>query len=145
MSGIYSKITINGVNTSEFLLAYYTSLYNRVPMVMAAGDELLMGIVRETDPHIVTVETMRGRGASVTSMHPEKTRRLLRESAEKAMDRAGTAARSLPDSFDVEIRFRDHMKAFSAANYPGAKQKDAHTVGLVSKDYMDVLRFIKFN
>ena len=146
MSGIYSKVTINGINTSEFLLAYYTSLYHGVPMVLVAGDEMLMGIVKETDPDIITVETMRGRGASVTSMHPLKTRRLLTESAEKAMQNISKLkAKKLPETFEIEIRYRDHQRAFSASNYPGAIKKDAQTVAFTAKDYIEILRFMKFN
>ncbi|MCL2702329.1 MAG: M55 family metallopeptidase [Defluviitaleaceae bacterium] len=148
MSGAYGRVLINGIIASEFLINYYTSLYYNVPMVLVSGDARLMELVKETDPDIITVETLRGFGASVTSMHPGKTRRLLRENARQAMENAGRlkalCSAKLPDVFNAEVRFREHHRANAASNYPGAVSKDAHTIAFTCKDYFDFLRFFQF-
>ena len=144
----YGRILINGLEGSEFLISYYTSLYFGVPMVMVSGDAMLMGIVKETDPEILTAETIQGFGASVTSVHPAKSRKLLRETSKRALENAermkSSCASKLPQSFDVEICFREHQKAFLAAQYPSVTKKDAHTISYSSKDFMEVLRLLLF-
>ena len=144
----YSRIKINGLEGSEFLISYYTSLYYSVPVVMVAGDAALMSIVNQTDPDILTVETVRGFGASVTSVHPAKSRKKLRETAKRAMENAerlkATCAEKLPEFFDVEISYREHQKAFLAAQYPGVAKKDAHTISYECSDFSDVLRLFLF-
>ena len=148
MSGKYSRITLNGKICSEFLISYYTSLHFGVPMVLAAGDAALMQLVKETDPDILTVETVAGFGSSVTSVHPAKSRSLLRKAAKQAMESVGNlkskCAAKLPGSFDVEISFKEHFKAFRASYFPGAKQVDAHTISFSSKDFMEVMRLFQF-
>ena len=148
MTGAITKTVLNGQIASEFLIAYYTSLYYSVPMVMVAGDARLMEIVKAADPDIVTVETVRGLGSGVLSVHPAKTRALLRENAKKAVEKAdglkGKCAAKLPKSFEAEIRFREHSRANIASNYPGAKQKDAHTITYSCTDYFEFLRFYRF-
>ena len=148
MSLKYSRFALNGKVCSEFLLSYYTSLYFGVPMVMASGDAVLMQIVKETDPDILTVETVAGLGASVTSVHPAKSRDMLRHAAKKALENAvqlkPKCAAKLPESFVVEISFAKHINAFIASHFPGASQKDAHTISFATKDFMEVLRLILF-
>lgn len=50
----------------------------------------------------------------------------------------------LPDSFEVEISYSDHMKAYKASFYPGMEQISPTTVLFKSKDYFEVLRMISF-
>ena len=148
MSLQYSKILLNGKPCSEFTIAYYTSLHFGVPMVLAAGDAMLMQLVKITDPDILTVETMAGYGSSVTSVHPAKSRSLLKKTAKEALGNVESlkakCAAKLPDSFNVEISFRRHFDAFSASYFPGAKLIDAHTISFSSKDFMEILRLMLF-
>jgi D-amino peptidase len=148
MTGAFSRVLINGRIASEFLINYYTSLYYRVPMIMAAGDKALMELVRDIDPDILTVETMTGFGASTTSPHPNRIRAKLRETAKAA---AGAAAGlkaavtgKLPKSFSAEICFREFARANTALNYPGARVINDHTVGYDCDDYYDFLKFFMF-
>ncbi|MDR1705292.1 MAG: M55 family metallopeptidase [Clostridiales bacterium] len=148
MTGAFSRVLINDKIASEFLISYYTSLYYGVPMIMAAGDKALMEIVNETDPDIVTVDTMSGFGVSTTSPHPAKTRARLREAAKQAVANAArlkdTVKGKLPKSFVTDIRFREFARANIALNYPGARYIDAHTVGFDCEDYFEFLRYFRF-
>ena len=144
----YRSVKINELVCSEFLISYYTSLYYGVPLVMVSGDKELCQIVKSTDTEILTVETVCGLGASVTSVHPEKSRIQLRETAKAALNNAdrlrSTCTEKLPKSFAVEISFREHKKAFLASHYPNAVQTDAHTILYSCTDFMDVLRLMLF-
>ena len=148
MSGKYNRILLNGKACSEFMLSYYSSLHFGVPMVMATGDAVLMQIIKEIDPDILTVETVAGLGASVTSVHPAKSRELLRQTAKKAVENAdklkSKCSAKIPNNFDVEIIFRKHVDAFRASYFPGLSQKDAHTISFATKDFMEVLRLLLF-
>ena len=148
LSGKYARMVLNGKLCSEFLVSYYTSLYFGVPMVMVAGDALLCEAVKETDPNILTVEAVRGFGESVTSPHPEKTREILRQTAKQAVENAKSlkpkCQAKLPVAFELELSFKKHFDAFRAAHYPGASQKDAHTILFSAKDFMEVLRLMLF-
>ena len=148
MSLQYSRILLNGKPCSEFTVAYYTSLHFGVPMVLAAGDATLMQMVKATDPDILTVETVAGYGSSVTSVHPAKSRSLLRSAAKQALENVeGLKAKcqsKLPDSFNIEISFQKHFNAFKASYFPGAKLTDAHTISFSTKDFMEILRLMLF-
>ena len=148
MTSKYSRITLNGKICSEFTIAYYTSLYLGVPMVLVAGDALLMQMVKETDTDILTVETVAGYGSSVTSVHPAKSRSLLRQTAKEALENVenlkAKCAGKLPDMFNMEISFRKHFNAFLASYFPGVKSVDAHTISFSSKDFMEILRLLLF-
>ena len=148
MSSQYNRIILNGKACSEFTISYYTSLHFGVPMVLAAGDAALMQLVKSTDPDIMTVETVAGYGSSVTSIHPAKSRSLLRQTTKEAIENAenlkAKCADKLPDSFSLEVSFKKHFDAFRASYFPGAKQVDAHTISFSSKDFMEILRLMLF-
>ena len=148
MTKKYSRLMLNGKLCSEFLVAYYTSLHFGVPMVLASGDAALLQTVRQTDPDILTVETVAGYGSSVTSVHPAKTRSLLRSTAKEALENVeglkAKCAAKLPDSFHIEISFHEHFKAFRASYFPGAKSVDAHTISFSAKDFMEIMRLLLF-
>ena len=54
------------------------------------------------------------------------------------------AAIELPDRFEFELRYRQHPDAYERSFYPGVELVDAHTVRLVSGDWFEVLRAIRF-
>ena len=147
-SSKYSRMILNDSLCSEFHIAYYTSLRFGVPMVMVAGDSLLCKAVKEADSDILTVVTVEGFGKSVTSPHPAITRKELKETAKQAAQNAKNlkpkCKKKLPADFHVELSFHEHYRAFRAAHFPGAGQKDAHTISFSSKDFMDVLRLLVF-
>ena len=148
MTKKYSRIMLGGKICSEFTIAYYTSLHFGVPMVLVAGDAQLCQMVHKTDSDIITVETVSGYGSSVTSVHPAKSRSLLRQKTKEALENAESlkpkCQAKLPASFNIEISFHEHFKAFRASYFPGAKLMDAHTISFSSKDFMEILRLLLF-
>ena len=148
MTKKYSRILLNRKICSEFTIAYYTSLHFGVPMVLVAGDTALIKMVKETDPDILTVETVEGYGSSVTSVHPAKSRSLLRQTAKDALENVESlkskCSDKLPKSFRIDISFHEHFKAFRASFFPGAISVDAHTISFSSKDFMEILRLLLF-
>ena len=50
----------------------------------------------------------------------------------------------LPDHFTVEISYKDHFRAKSAAAYPGVRQTGSAGVIYEAGEWTDVLRMLDF-
>jgi D-amino peptidase len=50
----------------------------------------------------------------------------------------------LPTHFKVEVKYKDHAKAYGMSFFPGAHAVDDHTILFEADDYFDVLRFFMF-
>jgi D-amino peptidase len=69
----------------------------------------------------------------------------IREEVQKALD--GDIHKclvKLPESFQVEIGYKEQDKAYRMSFFPGARLKDAHTLQFEADNYFDVLRLFAF-
>lgn len=139
---VYMKI--NGELADEFLINYYSALYNGVPVIMVTGDEALCERVKKIDPSIVTVAAHTGSAGGVFSKHPNIVNREMRKTAKKALENKDKCAMELPDSFKMEIYFKEHKHAKRASWYPGMKRTGDHVVYFESNDYFELLRAYMF-
>ncbi len=139
---VYMKI--NDELADEFLLNYYSALYNGVPVVMVTGDEALCQRVKKVDPAILTVAAHVGEGGGVFSCHPNITNRELRETAAKVFAQKSQCSLALPSHFAMEIRFKDHQMAKRAAWYDGVRRIDDNTIVYENDDYFEVLKAYMF-
>ena len=149
MTGAADVITINGKRTSEFTLWAYTAAMLRIPVIFLSGDEGMCRDAKEMIPGITVVGVNKGQGAAVTSIHPKEAETRIKEGMSKAVKSLlETGSKdclvSLPPSFDVIIKYKEHVKAFSNSHYPGAKLIDEKTIQFTAADFGDVLRFIHF-
>ena len=143
------EMTINGKRASEFAMWSYTAAMLRIPVIFLCGDEALCHAAKEWIPGITTVAVNRGKGASVTSIHPKEAEKLIKEGMKQAvaslLEKGGKECLvSLPASFDVTIKYKEHAKAFSYSNYPGAELINEKTIRYSAADYGDVLKFFHF-
>lgn len=139
-----ASVIINGELASEFLINYYTSLLEKVPVVFISGDQELCYHAREYAPDMTAVAVKSGSGDSTVNLHPKQALKSIEEGVEKALNDIPGAAK-LPDHFDVTLNYNNHKDAYKASFYPGAKLSDARSVHFSSKDYFEVLRFFLFN
>lgn len=137
-------IKINGQLADEFLMNYYSALYNGVPVVMVTGDEALCQRVKEVDPNIVTVATHVGDAGGVFSRHPKVVNEELRRAAATAMAQREKCSLKMPEHFSMEVYFGEHKKAKKAAWYPGMKRLGANNVLFETDDYFELLRAYMF-
>lgn len=140
-----SELTINGMPGSELLINCLTCAYEDVPVYFVSGDAGLCAWVQTVNPNIVTVPVSRGEGNGSISIHPDVAVERIRETVAGALK--GPRADylfPLPESFEVEVRYRDHFAAKRAGFYPGATQVGAHTVRYRADDYLQVLTFFSF-
>lgn len=144
-SSKYFRIKINGEIASEFTLYSYTAAYEGVPTVFLSGDKMICEEGKELHPGLETVAVKEGLGSAVLSKTPKLAVKEIKAGAEKSLKQDLNAAKiTLPESFKVEICFKDHADANSASYYPGMKKVDAHTVLFETDDYFEVLRMMKF-
>lgn len=142
-NNVYVKI--NGQYASELMISIYTAALFNVPVVFACGDKMLCEHARELNENIVTVPVSEGIGNASISINPNLSLKLIKIGVKEALK--GELSRckvELPESFNVEIRYKEHYDAYKASFYPGARQTDTHTVVFDSRDFYEVLRYIFF-
>ncbi|MDO4484392.1 MAG: M55 family metallopeptidase [Clostridia bacterium] len=145
MNGQNVYVKVNGEVMSELMMNSLTAAMFGVPVLMVTGDQMLCDWFRTKVPDAVTVPVSYGVGNGSVSIMPMEATRRIKAGAEKAM--ALDAARCLypmPDSFHVEICFRQHFNARNAAWYPGCVQTDSRSVAFDCTDWMDALKFLHF-
>lgn len=145
LTGAPAYIKINDVFASEFLIHSYIAAMLEVPVAFVSGDQGLCQDVKALNENIETVAVNQGIGGSTISIHPNLALRNIKEGVERALRSDLRLCRlSLPEFFEVEIRYKDPKKAYRAAYYPGARQADSHTICFDTSEYFDVLRMLLF-
>jgi D-amino peptidase len=143
MSGGVAYFKINEHYASEFLLNTYTAALVNVPVVFISGDAGVCAEAEAFIPGLSTVAVKQGVGNSTINIHPQLAVEKIRTGAEAALK--GDKPRiQLPDHFSVEVRYKEHTKAYPASFFPGASLQEACVVQFEADDYFDVLRFVLF-
>ncbi len=138
-------IRVNEHVASEFLLHSYIAAMLGVPVAFLSGDEGVCQDVKTMNNHIKTVAVNKGIGDSTLSIHPNLALKKIRLGVEQALKGdLATCHIPLPEHFKVEIRYKDHAKAYRASYFPGANAIDSHTIGFETTEYFDVLRLLLF-
>jgi D-amino peptidase len=145
ISGKYSKIKINDRYASEFLIHAYAASFLKVPSLFLSGDKGICDEAIQLIPGIETVPVKEGVGDSTVNIHPELAASRIRSGMEKAFrGDPASCLLPLPDHFQVEIAYKEHIYAHTLGFYPGAKQVDPNTVQFETQNYFEVLRFFLF-
>jgi len=145
MSGGVTYIKVNAQYASEFLLHAYAAALVDVPTVFVSGDAGLCEAVQTFNPNIGTYASLRGVGNSTVSVHPALAARHIREGVKQAVQGdVANCCLELPRHFSVEIGYKKHPDAYSAAFYPGVSLEKPHVIHFNTEDYFEVLRLIKF-
>ena len=145
MTGSAVYVKINGRYASEFLINAYTAALVNVPVLFVSGDTGLCEEASELIPAITAVAVKQGSGESTNNLHPQAALEKIRAGVAQAL--TGDLARcriALPQSFSVEIRYKNHSKAYANSFFPGVFLKDPFAIGFESHDYFEVLRLIAF-
>lgn len=138
-------VKINGKMASEFMINAYTAAYVNVPVILVSGDEQLCEHVNEFNPNIKTVPLNKGVGKSVFCLHPKVSQERIREGVEESLKSDMSKCKiKLPNHFDIEVSYRNHLKAYRSSFYPGMKQLSPTSLTFSSGDYFDVLKMMSF-
>ncbi|MEE9190117.1 MAG: M55 family metallopeptidase, partial [Candidatus Neomarinimicrobiota bacterium] len=139
------SIKVNEQHASEFLINGLIAALHSVPVVFASGDEGLCKEIREINPNITTVPVLRGSGDSTISINPNQSILKIRKGVEKALEsNMESCILKLPDTFTVDICFKQHPHAYRSSFFPGATLIDPNTIRFETDDYFEVLRLFLF-
>ena len=141
----YDYIKLHGMILSEFIMNAYTSIYYGIPVAFLSGDEMLCENAKKIFPNLVTVAVSKGIGNGSVSIHPNLAVKRINEGVKEAL--SGDLSRhmiKLPEKFEIEIKFRNHFKAYRASFYPGVEKLDSQTIKFVTNDYYEFLRMFLF-
>lgn len=139
-------VKINGELAPELMLNSLTASYLGVPVYCACGDKSLCEWMNSVAPNIATVPINEGTGGGALTLHPDVAVRRIRETVAHAI---ATKTKEecmfpMPESFHIEINFKEHFKAYRGGFYPNANQTGSRTVEFDCTDWMDALRFLHF-
>lgn len=138
-------IKINGKYASEFLIHAYAAAIVNVPVVFVSGDKGLCDEINGVNKNISTLAVKEGIGNSTISMHNDLAVELTEKKIEEILKSDLSLCKvELPDSFEVEIAYSKHIRAYKASFYPGMEQIEPTKVLFKTKDYFEVLRMILF-
>jgi D-amino peptidase len=136
---------LNGRWASEYLLFAQAAATVGVPVVFLSGDEAICEEVRAFNPACRTFAVKRGQGATTVNLHPSAALDGIRAGCEAALRGEREAAKlALPESFVLEIDYKEQQAAYQKAFYPGASLPSPTTARLEAEDYFDVLRAVMF-
>ena len=145
MSTKISQLTINGQQTSEFLINWYTAMYEKVPVIFISGDLQLCDHAAAVVPAITTAAVKSGTGASTNNIHPHVAVDKIFEGACNALSAdMNNCLVDLPSRFSVSITYSSNMDAYKCGFYPGARLITPNQIIFESDDYFDILRFFLF-
>lgn len=134
-------VMINGEKASELYINMLSASYNGVPSLMVTGDEGLCEWAAKKNPGMETVAVSRGIGGGSISINPALAVRRIEQAAKRALDKdTSKLVLPLPDTFDVEICFKEHIAAYKGSFYPGVTRTGTHTVNFKADDWFEVLR-----
>lgn len=124
-------VKINGRIASEFMLYSYTATLEKVPVVFLSGDKMLCEDYHDLHPNLITLAVKEGKGASTLNYNPKVTLDLIKNQVEKSLKQnLSKAIPQLPQSFELEICYKDHTKAEKFSYFPGVEKINDNTVVL---------------
>lgn len=138
-------VKLNGDYVDEFLIHSYIASYLGVPVVFVSGDLGLCQDIKSINEDIITLPVKEGVGNSTVNIHPELALELIQEGVKEALGKdLSELIIDLPESFELEVRYKDHMTAYKLSNYPGAELIDTKVIRFKSDDYMEIIRAMNF-
>ena len=132
-------VKINGRQAAEFDMNAYVAAYYGVPVVFLSGDEELCDHAKELIPELETVGVKSGEGNMTTNIHPAKACTLIKKGVQNVLAKLNACKLESPESFELEINFKDCVKAHRGSYYPGAEKINPTTVRFVGKDIQEMM------
>jgi len=145
MSGKHMGISINGRQASEFMIYSWAAALYGVPTVFLAGDKMLCDDYADMHPSLISVAVKDGIGGAAFCRSVEATLPEIRQKSEEALKQDLTAAKiTLPQSFDVEIIFKDHPHAEKVSHFPDVRKIGDTAIHFSRDNFYEVLRTLRW-
>ena len=138
-------LKINGVIASEFLLYSYACALEGVPTVFLSGDKMLCDDFKDLHPSLVTCPVKDGLGAMTMNYSTLDTLQKIKVLSEKSLKQdLKSALVKLPDHFNVEFNFKEHMHTEKVSHFPGIKRQSDTVITFESDSFYEVLRTVRW-
>jgi D-amino peptidase len=142
-----ADLRLNGVSVPEAGLNAAIAGYFHVPVAMVTGDA---AAVKEVQALLGPIE-----GAvvkwplgfhSARTLTPEASCDLIRATAKKAVERAGTLKPyEVKTPVTLDVRFKNYRPSEVLAYLPIVERTDAHSIRFKGKDMLETMRFLEFD
>ncbi|MDZ7797767.1 MAG: M55 family metallopeptidase [Candidatus Marinimicrobia bacterium] len=144
-SRLVAEMHLNGELCSEYLLHAMVARSHNVPVVFCSGDAGICRRINNDDPEILTVATLEGTGNATRSIHPELTLKKIRSGVKKALAKDKNKYKmKVPEHLALEVRYKNHIAAYRASHYPGARAVDGFITRIEAGNILDIMRFLEF-
>jgi len=138
-------VKINGRLASEFMLFSYAAAIEKVPTVFLSGDKQLCDDSTDLHPGLITCPVKEGFGEATINYNPINTLSNIKNGVCQALlQKRGQDLPALPDSYELEICYKDHVRAEKCSYYPGVERLNDNTIRFSTKDYYELLRAFSF-
>lgn len=132
-------VRINGKDAAEFDMNSYVAAQHGASVIFLSGDEQLCEHAKELVPAMETVGVKKGVGGATFNMSANKACALIEKGVEAGMKKLAECKLAEPEFYEVEISFKEPVKAYRASFYPGVEQIDARTVRYTAKDAHEMM------
>ena len=140
-----TRIRLNGLVCSEFLLYSWACAQLGVPTVFLAGDKMLTEDSQGLHPMLKTVAVKDGFGGSIRSLHPKVACDRIRATVTEALSQdLSKALCKVPDHFELEISYKEHRDAVRRSFYPGMTFVGNNTIRMETDSLKDILTAVQF-
>jgi len=136
-------IKLNGISVPEAGFNAAIAGHFGVPVVLISGDQTIVSQAKELLGDVEGVVVKEGIGTIAKTIHPEKTQKLIKEGAIRALRRLKEfQPLKLQTPITLEITFKDEVYASLVGMLPGVKQLDGRTISFTGKDMVVVSKFL---
>jgi D-amino peptidase len=144
MGGRIFEIRLNGVPVPEAGISAATAGEFGVPVVLVSGDQAIAEQARKLlGPVETAVVKTAGGFLSGTMMHPEESRRLVRDGARRGVERRRELKPyKLARPVKLEITFKNIALAEVASYLQGVERPRGNVVVYTARDMLDASRFL---
>lgn len=137
-----AEVRLNGVIAGEAGVNALVALAHGVPVVLISGDRVTIDEAQPFCPDVeaVVVKESVSHNAAL-SLHPETARELIREGAQRALERLGDfRLPSITRPAELTVRFHNRALAELACALRGVEQQDDTVVAMRNDDPLQLFR-----
>jgi D-amino peptidase len=142
----FNEVRLNGAPVSEAIISAAIAGHFGVPVLMIAGDDIVVQETRASLGDIAQACLKTSLGwLSAMNVSPQRADALVREAIRDGIGRVGSIAPFvLPEPLTLEIHLRNRFMAEWLSYLDGVVRLDAHTIRHSTDNILGVSRFLEF-
>jgi D-amino peptidase len=145
MTSKINELSINGVSLAEAALSALIAGMFDVPIIFIAGDKAICDYSKALWKDITTVAVKEGMGDACLTLHPEKSKEMIRQGVREAIaNYRKIKPYKLKAPYCMRIRFANESVASRAEYYPGTERIDDWTIQFKTEQLYECFRCMFF-